>query len=502
VEVGHPIEQHLHALAESPRIPWDQLFETTTDSPVYDEAARQGAFYAQSWLLVHYLVAAEERAKQLNRYLTLLRDGTAEEQAFATAFGIERAALGAAAENYLERGSNYVWWDLGEERGTIAVELRELPVQEVLTRLGDLLAHRGAGGGLAQHLDAALAAGAPAATVHAARGVAALATRDLGAAEPHLRAAIEGPTPTAEAHVLLAEILLDRHVQTAAAQPATAGVPPPVLEVRSILERGLVAHPGDFHALVALARTYLFDAGDPRPGIEALAQARSQRPLDAYSHLTSVCLLALDGRPKEAWSVLERQLAPRDPDLASQAGGCLVDGISMAARRRLEAQDRAGAQQILDAAMREIHDSRLTADLAGFQRALAAGQQIRFADSAGAMTSAATAVDPVEAYVTEYNEAARLAEAGQLDEALARFERLAESCVDEEVCEAAVKSASSIQHNRWVERYNAAVTLLNEGDRKRSVERLQALEQEVEDPELLAAIQELLRSVGARPRRQ
>jgi len=174
VEVGHPIESHLHQLAEYGLLDWKEFFATTRDSPTYNEGRRQGSFYAQAWLLTHYLNAENERTKQLGKYLELLRDGQDEDEAFVTAFGASKAAVGAQAKRYSSSGSGYVWWDFGEEHGEVDAAVRDLEAAEVFYRLGELLAQNGQAKTAGKHLIAAEGEGWATAPIHTSLGAAAL----------------------------------------------------------------------------------------------------------------------------------------------------------------------------------------------------------------------------------------------------------------------------------------------------------------------------------------
>src|SRR5437899_12499362 len=55
LRVGDSIESHLALLRKEPWLTADQLASVTQSSPLYNEAARIGVFYAQSWALVHML---------------------------------------------------------------------------------------------------------------------------------------------------------------------------------------------------------------------------------------------------------------------------------------------------------------------------------------------------------------------------------------------------------------------------------------------------------------
>ena len=56
-------------------------------SPDYNEGARRGVFYAESWALMHYLMLGNPaRMAQLRRYLVAVKDGLEPEPAFKAAF--------------------------------------------------------------------------------------------------------------------------------------------------------------------------------------------------------------------------------------------------------------------------------------------------------------------------------------------------------------------------------------------------------------------------------
>src|SRR5215469_17758985 len=59
VEIARPIDRHLETLANEDLMPLDELFSVGRHSAQYNEATRQGMFYAESWLLTHYLVAGD-----------------------------------------------------------------------------------------------------------------------------------------------------------------------------------------------------------------------------------------------------------------------------------------------------------------------------------------------------------------------------------------------------------------------------------------------------------
>lgn len=90
VVVGGAIPTHLYHLRQERLLPLSTLFAVDNDSPYYNEENKQSIFYAQAWLLVHYLMQANggARQSQLLHYIDLLLAGKSGEPAFREAFGL------------------------------------------------------------------------------------------------------------------------------------------------------------------------------------------------------------------------------------------------------------------------------------------------------------------------------------------------------------------------------------------------------------------------------
>jgi Flp pilus assembly protein TadD len=104
--IGKPLEHHLELLAHTPLMPLHKLFAITRDSPEYNERQHQGIFYAESWLLAHYLMLGGNPTLQAGfRQLTpLLRQGQSPEQAFTNALHTSLPSMEAQLRRYLEQG--------------------------------------------------------------------------------------------------------------------------------------------------------------------------------------------------------------------------------------------------------------------------------------------------------------------------------------------------------------------------------------------------------------
>jgi len=106
VQIARPIDHHLQLLAHEPLMPLHELFAVTHDSPQYNESSRQGMFYAESWLLAHYLMAGDNPAykARFGQFTTLLLAGQPPEKAFTNALKTPLPVMEAELRRYLERG--------------------------------------------------------------------------------------------------------------------------------------------------------------------------------------------------------------------------------------------------------------------------------------------------------------------------------------------------------------------------------------------------------------
>jgi hypothetical protein len=101
--VGRPVVEHVVRLQREPRRPVSELLAIDAESHVYGEADPKGAFYAEAWALVHYLLTDEESGRAaIASYAGRLRSGEDPIAAFADVFG-EDAGLDRRVEQHLRR---------------------------------------------------------------------------------------------------------------------------------------------------------------------------------------------------------------------------------------------------------------------------------------------------------------------------------------------------------------------------------------------------------------
>jgi tetratricopeptide (TPR) repeat protein len=141
--IGKPIDHHLRLLAQQPLMPLAELFAVGHDSPQYNERERQGIFYAESWLLTHFLMAGDNPAykARFGQFTPLLREGQLPEQAFTNALQTTLPAMETELRRYLKRGQ-FTPIELALPTGVsspISLTTRSITPVEIYFRLGDEL---------------------------------------------------------------------------------------------------------------------------------------------------------------------------------------------------------------------------------------------------------------------------------------------------------------------------------------------------------------------------
>lgn len=123
IEIGHPNPGRAAYLLQGTWLPVKRIF-TSGRAGLSSEQLPQ--FYAQSWLIVHYLFAAPGRREALTRYLADLHRGIAEPTAFQNAFGKDHAAFDADLKRYRDGGIGF--GAMGRDQGALpAIAISALP---------------------------------------------------------------------------------------------------------------------------------------------------------------------------------------------------------------------------------------------------------------------------------------------------------------------------------------------------------------------------------------
>ncbi len=187
---GRVIPNHLRVLRTQRWLDSRTLEAVGHDSPVYSDDDRTGVFYAQSWALVHMLLAMPPYRERTPHWFEMLTEGVAPAEAFRRAYQQDLSQALAALAQYVRRGAwptvEYAWdppapadvhvEKLSEDQARLALLGLELALGawEVTERELARLAHR--------RRDSP--------RVETARALLALSRKQYGAAKAHFDRAI------------------------------------------------------------------------------------------------------------------------------------------------------------------------------------------------------------------------------------------------------------------------------------------------------------------------
>ncbi len=145
VLLGDLVRNHVLYLRESKFLPLRTLLAVDHKSPYYNEGNKMNIFYAESWMLVHYLLQGEsqKRRPQMVHFLELLRSDTTIDDAFQQAFQINLEAFEKDFRSYVQ-GAKYMATAVTfEKKLDFDSEMQSAPLTEAEAQayLGDLLLH-------------------------------------------------------------------------------------------------------------------------------------------------------------------------------------------------------------------------------------------------------------------------------------------------------------------------------------------------------------------------
>lgn len=143
--LGELIAYHLQTLREEKQLPLRTLFAVDHSSPYYNESGKRGAFYAESWALVHYLILGNngQRVPALGKFLQLIGGNTRIDDAFRQAFGMDVEAMEKELKKYIEGHTFRMQIATFEHKLEFDSEMKTAPLSEAEAQgyLGDLLLH-------------------------------------------------------------------------------------------------------------------------------------------------------------------------------------------------------------------------------------------------------------------------------------------------------------------------------------------------------------------------
>jgi tetratricopeptide (TPR) repeat protein len=247
------------------RLPWLPMNRLLTRRALSGNREQMAAFYAQSWLLTHYLLNDPARLKGLEAYLKAVSEGVAPLDAVPQALGMTPEALQVALRTYLANRMHYAVYPT-PPLAEVAVSVETLPPSaDVLFPLSLRLNYAQRGDDAPRVLArirevAARWPGDRLANMTLAKAEFAWGTPE--AAESALNAVLANDPADVEALRWLARLRQGAaaHAQTAS-DPETRDLMNG--QARVFLARAMSADPNDYRIYLALGRSRRFAANYP-----------------------------------------------------------------------------------------------------------------------------------------------------------------------------------------------------------------------------------------------
>lgn len=400
--IGLPIPEHVAWLRKNPLIPLTTLFTVHQDSPEYNEGTRRGAFYAQSWALVHYLLSGSpERRRQASEYLRLAQDVGSSDATFQRAFGAAPAVIERELKTYVQSYLfNYTRAPIRPE-ASFAMESLPLSRADLLFRLGDLLANLGDHQAAAEeHFRAALEAQPEHGPATAGLGF----LRELAERPEEARPFYEKAVRLAPDDFLV-QFLYGRDLLENGGEDSLA-------KARAALKRAVILRPDYGDGWARLGYTYQSEDELTPEAVQALETAHQFLPSRPDVAHNLAIAYARTGQRQKAEELIEKVLVPQGkPEMVENAREALLD------------EDHARAEDL-------IGEGKLTEALVLLEQTRARTKSDVRRQNLTHRIDEVRRVQSYNQFVDRFNEAVALANKGDVKGAVAILEPLVEATED------------------------------------------------------------------------
>ena len=419
VDLGIPVKEHVLWLRDQQLIPLAQLFAMDTSDKDYNEGSRQGVFYAESWALMHYLLAGnQQRHDQLPKFLALLAEKQPVDQAFQMAFNASFDEMEHELKGYVRRLSfQYRRYAVADLAIPQVPAPHPMDHADVLYRLGDLLTRGTDGRGSAdaeRFLKGAIAENGELAGAYATLGL--LHDLDGRAAEASVEyeRAVKFGTNDPDVYLFYG-VTVFRNVYNASRGSKTP--PAELIHARKLFEKAAELAPQSARAYAGIGATYVIGDDDPAPGIAALEKSMALAPGQDDVAYNLVQLYARGGRRNDAAKLLDNVVAKTgSPDMVRQAREAVLFADIQRAQSLMQQQKMDEAAPILRSVMNATTNQELKTKIAS-------------------LLSSYEGHNKAEGQAAQINQAIELANHGKIAEALALIDALLPQITDPELRE-------------------------------------------------------------------
>jgi len=327
IVLGRNIGEHVYLLRDSKMLPLKTLFEVDHKSPHYNEAKKQGIFYAQSWALVHYLMIGKAgKVEQLGKFLDLLNARVPVEDACKQAFGMPLEAMEKELRNYVNQSRYNELTGHFERKLEIDVNVAPtvLTEAEAQAYLGDLLLHSYRKDAYT-YLQKALKLDPNLGMAHASLGMAYFREGKVDEARASLERAVSLNSQNYLAHYYYA-FTLSR--QAPEDEPVAAYTPENAKKIREHLQKAIALRP-DFPESYNLLGFVSLVSGENLPeAIDLLKKALIASPGRHEFSFTLAQLYARTGDYKTARQMFEQLVKSNAQEYLRKSSEMLLNQIT------------------------------------------------------------------------------------------------------------------------------------------------------------------------------
>ena len=204
VTLGIVQSGHLNLLQQTKLIPLNQFFAIDNYSLHANGDHSRSIFYAQAWVLMHYLIQGNggNNVKSLERFLSLVLRDVAPESAFKQAFNSDYATMERELTDYIRKNKYTASLFPLKNKLMFDAEMTVAPISEAMTTsyLGDLLVHTQQYNDAEIQLKQALAAEPDSVMANTSMGLVKMKQRNFPEAKRFLERAIALDGKSAFAH--------------------------------------------------------------------------------------------------------------------------------------------------------------------------------------------------------------------------------------------------------------------------------------------------------------
>ena len=314
VRIGKEIESHTKLLLARPWLAAAQLAEerpAPTQKQDQEQELAESMFYAESWAVVHMLNLSPKYRDHLPKYVQLLTEGRAPDEAFGAAFGHDLARAVSDLPSHLKTLRSV---QIATPPPAPFVAAAAEPVSEVdaLLLRGDVSLRAGHAQQAQTLFEQAAREHPESATAEAGLGMLAMTQNRPGDARRHLERAIQ--LDEKDASILFEYALLERD--------AGAGVE----RVRELLEKVVAINPnfGEAKMLLGVRAT---DDGRYDAAIAYLKDAARLLPRQSYVWYALAYAQQKAGNQPEALAAAQRAIRSAATDEQQHSAEALRDAL-------------------------------------------------------------------------------------------------------------------------------------------------------------------------------